>query len=220
MDAIEQDLSITGSIQVQRDPQDDGADVDSFFPGFPHRDGGAEPDGFDDIKTTIVSMNLSVTSVILGVVNVTGTGGGAIEEKAQGTGFEFPAISWLDSELTLSTVPYGDLIATAVHAEGTVDFLPAVGAVHQILNTSVEFKDAGGTTRVKLTTLSCTPDGAVGGIVELRVTSGNGPESASPSESTAGSAAGPTYGLLAAAIAAAVMTAAAGAWYARTRWLK
>jgi hypothetical protein len=59
--------------------------------------------------------------------------------------------------------------------------------------------------------------GPVGGVVELHVTSGGGPESASPA---GGSTTGRSYGLLAAGIAAGALMAATAAWYARRQSLR
>jgi hypothetical protein len=60
--------------------------------------------------------------------------------------------------------------------------------------------------------------GAVGGVVELRVASGGGPESGSQADDPAKSR---SYGLLATGLAAgAFLAMAAGGWYARRRWLR
>ncbi|MEE8369955.1 MAG: hypothetical protein V3S00_04210, partial [Dehalococcoidia bacterium] len=57
----------------------------------------------------------------------------------------------------------------------------------------------------------------IGGTVELQVSSGGAPESASVTD---GSTSDRDYGLLMAGLAATVIAAAAGAWYARKRYLQ
>lgn len=81
---------------------------------------------------------------------------------------------------------------------------------------TVEFQESGGGTG-QASDSATIDTGPVGGVVELQVTSGAGPQSASQAD---GSMAGRGYGLLAIGIAAGALMAALAARYAWRRSLR
>ena len=86
--------------------------------------------------------------------------------------------------------------------------------------TTIQSADCSGTIaagEIKTCTITNDDSLLIGGIVEFGGVSG-GSELSPPTESSAGSASGPSYGLLGMAIAAALLVAS-GVWYTRRRLL-